>query len=743
MAFFSHSYIRGASAVTGHSAIGTNNWGDGMAVTALANGGYAIAWQHTPAGGTSGIQVVSVAADGTVRAGGLRKASGLLTDPGGNQLSQWEPTITAAGNGFMVTWTATEYNGGYNTGRNVMGRLFDASGYETGTPFVAALKRYDDNSVATSSWERCSSLATLKDGRVVMAYERDGADISLKIFSSTGTEQSLIHVNQTTDGGQRYPKVAALKDGGFVVVWDDDSGLDSNYYGVIGRVFNANGTARSGDFVVNKATANNQSESEVTALAGGGFVVSWKTNYDAPAGIGRDHALMRVFNADGTARTGEFEVRADKNYAYGYDGVETVALADGGFLALYAVSKAKTGNIYGDYDCYVRRFNASGKAVGDELRVNPGDPDVNNGNQLELHGALLKDGKIALAWVDEATKRVVRRVMEVSTLDGQGTAGNDFITLTGSAGKVRKLGAGDDALVGSAGADTVYGGAGKDTITGGAGKDTLYGDAGDDKLAGDGGNDVIYGGTGSDMLVGGAGNDALRGGAGADKLYGEAGDDLLVGGAGGDLLAGGDGKDTASYEDATKAVTANLKAPSNNRGHAEGDSYKFVENLTGSNYDDHLTGDDKANTIQGGNGNDKLFGLGGNDSLSGGNGGDMLVGGKGADVLTGGAGADRFVFQALSDSTVAAAGRDTITDFSRQQKDRIDVSGIDAISATAKNDSFAFIGTAKFSKVAGELRFATSQGNTVVQGDVDGDGTADFAIQINGAIALIGTDFIL
>ena len=58
---------------------------------------------------------------------------------------------------------------------------------------------------------------------------------------------------------------------------------------------------------------------------------------------------------------------------------------------------------------------------------------------------------------------------------------------------------------------------------------------------------------------------------------------------------------------------------------------------------------------------DVILGLGGNDVLSGLGGADILVGGAGKDSLSGGLAGDAFVFQKLSDSTVAHA--DTIADF--------------------------------------------------------------------------------
>ena len=36
-----------------------------------------------------------------------------------------------------------------------------------------------------------------------------------------------------------------------------------------------------------------------------------------------------------------------------------------------------------------------------------------------------------------------------------------------------------------------------------------------------------------------------------------------------------------------------------------------------------------------------------------------------------------------------------------------------------------------------------ADGNTFVQGDIDGDGVADFVIQVDGTVNLVGGDFIL
>jgi hypothetical protein len=138
------------------------------------------------------------------------------------------------------------------------------------------------------------------------------------------------------------------------------------------------------------------------------------------------------------------------------------------------------------------------------------------------------------------------------------------------------------------------------------------------------------------------------------------------------------------------------------------------------------------------------------DNLSGFNGNDTIAGGGGADFLSGGRGADRFVFKAASESRWSNI--DTITDFSRSQGDKIDLSKIDAKAGVGGNQAFTFIGAAEFSSRKGELRYFTGEFEdeygdfymeTRVQADVNGDGRADFELSLNKVTAVTKSYFIL
>jgi hypothetical protein len=73
---------------------------------------------------------------------------------------------------------------------------------------------------------------------------------------------------------------------------------------------------------------------------------------------------------------------------------------------------------------------------------------------------------------------------------------------------------------------------------------------------------------------------------------------------------------------------------------------------------------------------------------------------------------------------------DTIVDLKFpdvSQQSHIDLSAIDANTNAAGDQAFTYIAGAAFNHTAGELRFS----DHLLQGDVNGDGTADFQVRIN------------
>lgn len=204
------------------------------------------------------------------------------------------------------------------------------------------------------------------------------------------------------------------------------------------------------------------------------------------------------------------------------------------------------------------------------------------------------------------------------------------------------------------------------------------------------------GGQANDVLLGNAADNVLNGGAGADTMTGGLGNDTYVVDNRKDKVAEGksSGSDTEYLSVSGLTLAANVE-------NAVLLDAAGAARVTGNNLDNLLQGNTAANM------------------LAGGAGADTLAGGAGGDTLAGGRGADTFVFASLADMSTGAGLRDVVTDFNAGQGDKIDLSAVAA---------FAYIGAAGFSDVAGQLRFSAG----ILSGDVNGDGVADFEIQLTG-----------
>jgi Ca2+-binding RTX toxin-like protein len=321
-----------------------------------------------------------------------------------------------------------------------------------------------------------------------------------------------------------------------------------------------------------------------------------------------------------------------------------------------------------------------------------------------------------------------------------------------------------------------------DVINGLGGNDNIFGLGGDDDIFGGNDDDEIEGGGGADLVNGGAGNDTasyeeslagvvvnlktkkasggdaqgdtlvsienLKGSGEADTLIGSNGANILNGAGGADTLKGGRGNDiyvanaeTRIVEKAGEGIDS-IQAVLTSYSLAK---LPHIERLALFHLNENIplngTGNAAKNVIQGHDGANVLRGLAGNDVLQGFAGTDTLIGGKNKDRLTGGDDADIFDFNRATEIGKGAK-RDVITDFQSLQLDQIDLSSIDARKGGG-NQSFTFIGTDKFHKTKGELHYKTSGVNVIVEGDIDGDGKADFQIQVTGVATLAAADFIL
>ncbi|MDB5541663.1 MAG: exsH 1 [Devosia sp.] len=262
----------------------------------------------------------------------------------------------------------------------------------------------------------------------------------------------------------------------------------------------------------------------------------------------------------------------------------------------------------------------------------------------------------------------------------------------------------------------------------------------------------IEGTPASETLIGSELDDIIAGRGGDDHILGLGGPDFLFGGAGADILEGGEGNDYYGlYDDMSDTI---IDTGGEDRI-MTWNAFSLVDHpdieglVQQKPYGGRpLTGNDGYNDLTDSAGGNLLKGLGGFDRLDGGGGDDFINGGTGQDYLTGGQGRDRFDFASKEDSGVGAANRDYLYDF-KLGEDTLHFGMMDANEKHASNQAFDFIGDAAFSGTAGELHYAFETFSdgvadvTVVSGDTNGDGVADFEVQLWGHMTLTAGDFIL
>ena len=242
-------------------------------------------------------------------------------------------------------------------------------------------------------------------------YFKDGAEFTVNSETVASPLPSGF-----TQGGQIAPTVTTLADGRFIVSWtatiDTQDGSGS---AIKAQLFSSDGEKIGVEFLVNFATLNSQSQPAVTALSGGGFVISWSTSDPTQDGSG-NAVKAQVYDASGAAVAGEFLVNTQASGTQ--SSPELTALSSGGFVATW------TSNASGDEDIKAQIFSATGATVGTEFRVN----NTTTGAQSASDVTTLSNGNFIVTWSDSANGGDIRARLFSST----GTALTTDIQVHGS-----------------------------------------------------------------------------------------------------------------------------------------------------------------------------------------------------------------------------------------------------------------------------------------------------------------------
>lgn len=170
-------------------------------------------------------------------------------------------------------------------------------------------------------------------------------------------------VNTTTEDYQRYPAIASLTNGGFVVCWE--SGSDSFWREIRAQVYAGTGAKSGSELLVKVAPANEPVWPSITGLTNGGFLVTWMNQ--VVTDISFSDIRGQIYSANGIKVGDELLINSTTDYSQRHPAIAN--LSNGGFVVTWMDDSQSGGDASGEA---VRGqiFTSEGAKSGNELLFN-------------------------------------------------------------------------------------------------------------------------------------------------------------------------------------------------------------------------------------------------------------------------------------------------------------------------------------------------------------------------------------
>jgi hypothetical protein len=267
-----------------------------------------------------------------------------------------DPSVAVTPDGrFVIVWSVFTYPTGA-----IVGQRFDASGRAQGAEF-----RVDSH---TSGYGVEPAVAIAPDGAFVVVWHLEGQGQDVDVFgqrfdASGALRGGQFRVNTYTTYRQSEAAVTVIRDGGFVVAWNDLHGHDGSYEGVFGQRFDPMGTPVGGEFRVNTYTTLTQASPSIASAPDGRFVLVWGSSQGGDA---NSEVHGQLYQVSGAPNGGEFQVNTYTTAFQWPYGPSAVAMdARGNFVVSWY-----SGYEYPDFGIFGQRFDANGQRRGGEFQVN-------------------------------------------------------------------------------------------------------------------------------------------------------------------------------------------------------------------------------------------------------------------------------------------------------------------------------------------------------------------------------------
>ncbi|WP_135507144.1 beta strand repeat-containing protein [Roseovarius aestuariivivens] len=545
--------------------------------------------------------------------------------------AQFEPRITQLTNGnILVAWTSTDDTGvGAAPGTDIIGQLYDAYGTAIGSETRL-------NSGFISDNERNFDIAALDNGGFVVVYEdENGSSVNQALIASEWTTTSTGFGTATDrtiatspDAGDivRTPTVTSASDGSYTVGYEQfDSSMSENNLLFVN--VDASGTVGTVQTAI-PGSGSASSEVDSARLTNGDVVFVYDLDL-----AGADAAIAYSVRNPVTGATpagAAFVANTDSNGDTDLS-ASVVALTGGGFVIAWQNTDAA------DTDIEMQRFDNSGVAQGSIINVDIGNStDINT--EVEL--VALADGGWLVLWDDDETGGLAGRGERYSATGA--LVGSQFVFDSANADHTEAVLLDDgrvalvwnDGEIHSAILDTRDN---ANTVLGPSGLQT--GTIGDDVFTADSSATVVNAWDGIDTVTANGTSKEYRLGEGDDRMN-------VVSVIDADSYNGGGGTDTIDWSLVGQAGGIfDLAGGTATDGFGVVEEMTEFENLIGTDNSDVVVGTVGANSLEGGNGNDTLFGDAGQDTILGGNDNDLIEGGDGPDLLDGGLGVNTLSYE--------------------------------------------------------------------------------------------------
>ncbi len=283
--------------------------------------------------------------------------------------------------GFVIVWEDQYYD---DEGWGVFGLQFDADGTKSGSQFK--VNGY------TESYQMDPDVAALSDGGfVVVWYALEDTkelldQVAARRFDASGATQGWdISLATTYSYKQQNPAVTGLSAGGFAAVWDGYGSGDAD--GVHMRIYDSAGSPLEDQSLVNNYTLEEQNSPDIDQLASGDLVVVWVSKDQDGNGRG---VFLRRFTDSGTPIGSDVQVNTF--FVSDQIGPRVVASDTGDFLVTWYDEGPDDPE-----GIMARRFDSAGVALGEQFTVNSTIPQT----QYFQCAAALPGGPFVAAWQSE------------------------------------------------------------------------------------------------------------------------------------------------------------------------------------------------------------------------------------------------------------------------------------------------------------------------------------------------------